>query len=138
MRNPGGTPAQVSITAAPAEEGVAVDVEPSTLAIVPGGSALARVRVRPRGSQWFGRRVHRFQVTVAPNLVLDGAMAQRARVPIVVILLVAAALAGLGASRDARRVERRRTDHGDRADHGVEGPTPARPRPRPSATATRS
>ena len=97
VHNPGSTPVAVAVTAATSDEAVAVDVRPPTLAIGPGESASAQVRVRPRESFWLGRRIHRFRVTAAPDLALDGAMAQRGRIPVLVLIALVAALAALGA-----------------------------------------
>jgi hypothetical protein len=108
IRNEGTAPETASTTAASPDAALAIEVQPSTLTIPAGGSATADVRVRPGRRRWLGRtQTHPFQLTVTPPaLTLEGAMNEKPRVPLALLLvLVLAAVAAVAliaylASRD--------------------------------------
>ena len=110
IRNDGTAPATASTTAASPDAALEIEVQPSTLAIPAGGTATADVRVKPRQRRWLGgTQTHPFQLTVAPPAItLEGAMTQKPRVPVALLLvLVLAVAAGCRAHRLPRIAGRR-------------------------------
>jgi len=72
---------------------VDVAVDPPTLTIPPGQSAVAQLSVTPRRTVWLGKgRTLPFQVDVAPDVAVDGALIQQARLPLPLVLVLAAAV----------------------------------------------
>ena len=107
--NEGTLPVAAGLQVAAAEDGVTVDVRPSSLTVPPGASATAQVVARARRRRLLGSDVsHPFRVVASGGpapVALDGVMVQRATpmaalalglIPLVLLVLVAVALFGGG------------------------------------------
>jgi PASTA domain len=55
LQSRGNAPATVALTAADGGEATSVRLEPATVRLPPGGTAVARLRVSPRRTIWWGR-----------------------------------------------------------------------------------
>lgn len=92
VHNGGSAAAESRPAGAGADGAVEVAVDPAALTIAPGESAVARVRVTPRRPLWLGKeRTLPFRLRVAPDVAVDGAMVQQARLPLRLALPLAAA-----------------------------------------------
>jgi hypothetical protein len=92
--NVGSAPASAALQGVDPSDGVTFGFDPVVLAVPPGASAAARVRVSPRQPVLVGlSRTFPFQVVIAPEgglpVTADGRLVQRPRVPLWLLGVVA-------------------------------------------------